>query len=249
MKKTILIGLFFLVACRNSTPQPAPSPQTTPTRISPTFEPATVTETFTPAPTLTPEPLPRTFTEKFDVLPEHWVTYLASGASVPQTQIEDGTLTFYLTQPYTWVYATFDAYDYADVHIEALMHSRQATPSSMGLICRYSEDGWYEFTISEDGTYSVLYGQWLAQEIATYTPVAADTSEYIHTQREADSVSNEIGLTCQEDILWLYMNGKLFRKVDVSRFGLKDGKVGLAAASFENVTVTAAFDWFSVGKP
>ncbi|GAB4417073.1 MAG: hypothetical protein Kow002_03310 [Anaerolineales bacterium] len=211
--------------------------------------PVTATATPTPTPTSTPEPPPRYFTEEFESRPVHWGTHLASGEVMPQIQAADDALTFYLTQPYTWVYATYEAYDYTDVHIETLMYSRQAVPSATGLICRYSEDGWYEFTISEDGRYSVLFGQWLANEIATYTPIATDVSEYIRTERENDAVINKLGLTCQEDILWLYMNDKLFRKLDVSRFGLRAGKVGVAAASFENVTILAAFEYFLVDQP
>ena len=251
MKKTLLLGLLLLIACQPTTPMPTPTATITKTatRVTPTLIPTTATEVFTPSPTLTPEPPPRYFGGAFDPQPEHWVTHLASGESMPQVQFEDGFLTFYLTQPYTWVFATYDAYDYTEIHIEAIMQSRQVTPSSMGLICRYSKNGWYEFTISEDGTYSVLFGQWLAEEIAAYTPVVADSSEYIHTERENGYVANKIGLICQEDILWLYMNDKLFRKLDVSRFGLKDGKVGVAAASFENSSVVAAFGSFSASEP
>jgi len=249
MKKILILGLFFLSACQTANPQPSPKPNPTDTRIPPSLIPATATETLTPTPSVTPEPPPRYFSEDFDSQPEEWVTHLASGDSMPQVQAEDGSLIFYLVQPYTWAYATYDPYVYTDIHIEAIMQSRQVTPSSMGLICRYSEDGWYEFTISEDGTYSVLFGQWLADEIATYTPIATDFSEYIHTDRESGNVSNNIGLTCQEDILWLYLNDKLFRKLDVSRFGLEDGKVGIAAGSFENIAVVAAFESFSVSDP
>jgi hypothetical protein len=251
MKKNLFIGLLLLTACQPATQVPAltTTPVLTATRPPPSSIPATATDTSTPPPTFTSEPPPRYFSGNFGLQPELWVTYLASGESMPQVQVEDGLLTFYLTQPYTWVYATYDAYDYTDIHIETIMQSRQATPSSMGLICRYSENGWYEFTISEDGTYSVLFGQWLADEIAVYTPIATDSSEYIHTQRENSYFTNKVGLVCQEDVLWLYMNDKLFRKLDVSRFGLKDGKVGVAAASFENTTVISAFESFSAIEP
>ena len=75
--------------------------------------------------------------------------------------------------------------------------------------------------------------------------VASAVSEYVNLGGE----KNEIGLACQEDTLWLYLNGKLFRKLDVSRFGLQEGRLGLAAASFENLPVTAAFDWVRVSEP
>ena len=42
---------------------------------------------------------------------------------------------------------------------------------------------------------------------------------------------------------------KLFRKVDVTRYGLTEGKVGLAVSSFENIPVISAFDWVKVSEP
>ena len=89
------------------------------------------------------------------------------------------------------------------------------------MICDYSEsNGWYEFNLASDGTYNVLFGQWLAQGIAQYTPIATDTTEYL----KPGNLNYEIGLTCQENILLLYINGKLFRKLDVTRYGLTEGR-------------------------
>ena len=87
--------------------------------------------------------------------------------------------------------------------------------------------------------------QWLSEGVADYTPVAADRSEYLKHGAE----KNEIGLACQDNALLLYLNGKLFRKLDVSRFGLQAGKLGLAVASFENTPVLISFDWLKVRQP
>jgi hypothetical protein len=121
------------------------------------------------------------------------------------------------------------------------------TPSgSIGVICDYSEtNGWYEFDLTSDGTYSVLFGQWLAQGIAQYAPIANDTTEYL----QKDNLSYEVGLTCQENTLLLHINGKLFRKLDVKRFGLLKGKIGINASSFEEVPMIATIDWVKVSEP
>jgi hypothetical protein len=115
----------------------------------------------------------------------------------------------------------------------------------MGLICRYGDAGWLEFNIASDGTYNVLFGDWLAEGIAQYTPIATDSVEYIHP----GTFDYEIGLTCQENYVLLHVNGKLFRKIDVARFQLIEGRVGLSAASFEEFPMIASFDWFKVGEP
>jgi hypothetical protein len=116
----------------------------------------------------------------------------------------------------------------------------------LGVICDYSEsNGWYEFNLTSDGTYSVLFGQWLAQGIAQYTPIVGDTSEYL----QPEALDYEIGLACQEDTLSLYINGKLFRKLDVARYGLTKGMIGIDASSFDDVPMTATFDWVKVEQP
>ncbi len=63
----------------------------------------------------------------------------------------------------------------------------------------------------------------LADGIAQYTPIATDSTEYL----QAGNLNYEIGLTCQENTLLLYINGKLFRKLDVTRYGLTEGKIGI----------------------
>ena len=132
------------------------------------------------------------------------------------------------------------------MRVDALFEPRGNEPSSTGVICRYSEEkGWYEFNISRDGTYNILLGQWLAEGIVQYAPILYDESEYI----KPDLPAFEIGLACQESTLWVYINGKLIRKVDVARFGLSAGKIGLAVASFENVPVISAFGWMKVEEP
>ncbi len=247
MKKILLSILALLLAACQAEPPTAPptaAPNITAaastSTLSPTAEPTT---TFTPAP---PTSLPRAFTEEFDGSLPAWSLLQSNGDTIPQAQIQDGALVISLQQSNQWGYVLLGAEDYTDARLDALVQSRGTAPEAIGLICRYSEaNGWYEFNISSDGTYSVLFGQWLQQGIATYTPIASAASEYVKPGAE----QNEVGLDCQEDILWLYLNGKLFRKLDVSRFGLRQGRLGLAVSSFENLPVIAAFDRLTVSEP
>jgi hypothetical protein len=246
MKKLLLLGCLLLTAaCQPSTPAPAPESTPTATLLSPT-----ATASVTPEPTLTPSPipptpLPRFFREEFDGVFPSWSLLQSNGDSAPQTAVDNGTLTFTLASPYEWAYVILGAEEYTDAHITVRFDSRSASPSALGVVCRYSEaNGWYEFNISEDGTYNVLFGQWLAAGVADYQPIASDFSEYIRPNGEA----NEVGMDCQGNTLWLYLNGKLFRKIDVTRFGLTGGRLGLSMASFENAPVVAGFEWVQVGQ-
>jgi hypothetical protein len=76
-------------------------------------------------------------------------------------------------------------------------------------------------------------------------PVLIDNSDRI----TIGTAINEIGLDCYENIVQLYINEKIIRKLDVERFGLTSGKVGLSLASFEESPVILAFDWVKVSEP
>jgi hypothetical protein len=249
MKKILLSGLFLLAACQSALPEPTPTPEVTATRISPTPVPATLTPTIIPSPSLTPTPLPpeRYFIEEFDSAPLYWSTLYAAGESSRVDILdESGKLTFELYSPAAWIYAIYGAFEYESVHIETQVESHGSEVNSMGLVCHYHEqDGWYEFNVSNDGTYNLLYGQWLDEGIARYAPILIDTSKRI----ELGNSTNQIGLDCYENIVQLYINEKLIRKMDVSRYELAGGKVGLSLASFEDLPVILSFDWVEVSEP
>ena len=255
MKKLFLIGLFFLTACLSPaegssvTPELISTPQVTVTRVIPTTVPATVTPTIVPSPTVTvtPPPPERYFTEEINTALTYWSVLYASGDSNRVDILNnDSKLTFELYSPITWIYAIYGAYEYESVHIETHVESRGSSMNAMGLVCHYDEqDGWYEFNISNDGTYNVLYGHWLAEGIADYVPILNDRSERIQT----GNAVNEIGLDCYDNIIQFYINGKIIRKLDVAHIGLTSGKVGLSLASFEELPVILAFDWVKVSEP
>lgn len=255
MKKIFLIGLFLLNACQLSPvgqtmiPEPTTALQATNTRTIPTIEPATITPTIIPSPTITATPPPpeRYFIEEFDTVPSTWSTLYASGdSSRVETLNENGRLTFEIYSPVTWIYTIYGAFDYERIYIETRVESLGSGVNSMGLVCHYDEqEGWYEFNISNDGSYHVLHGQWLAEGVATYMPVLEDTSTQIMTGNSW----NEIGLGCAEDTIQLYINGKLIRNMNVAHIGLEGGKVGLSMGSFEEVPVILSFDWVKVREP
>jgi len=255
MKKLLLIGLIILTACQaplgeqGASSEPTTTPQATETRVIPTDAPATVTPTIIPSPTVTATfpPPERYFTEDFNAAPGYWSVLYASGDS-DRIEIlnENSKLTFELYSPITWMYSIYGAFEYESVYIETRVESLGSEVNSMGLICHYNEqDGWYEFNISNDGSYSVLHGWWLAEGVASYAPILNDTS----TQIVQGNSTNEIGLGCLNNTVQLYINGKLIRNLNVEHIGLTGGKVGLSLGSFEEVPVILSFDWIRVSEP
>ena len=244
--KKLLIGYFILItACQPATSTSAPALFPTAT-LPPTPIPATVTPQPTSTPELTPTPLPRLFTNEFDASLAGWVILQAGSDSVPDIKTENSSLILQMDSPYTWVYAIYGAQDYENIRIDAQFENQAGSPSSIGLICRYSEsDGWLEYNISTDGTYNVLYGQWLSTGIADYLPILSESSREI----QPSGASQEIGLICSDTTVSLFVNQTLIRNVDVSRYELSEGKVGITVSSFENAPVIAAFDWVKVSEP
>ncbi len=245
MKKLLLGCLLFLTACQPATP-------TLPVSffLTATLPPTPVPATATPQPTATLEftatPFPRLFTDEFDASLAGWAILQAGSDSVPSVRTENSSLILQMDAAYTWVYALYGAQDYEDVRLEAQFTNQAGSPASIGLICRYSEtDGWFEYNVSTDGMYNVLYGQWLANGIADYLPIVSASSGAI----QPSGAAQEIGLVCSGTTLSLLIDQNVIRSIDVSRYELAEGKVGVTASSFENAPVVAAFNWVKVSEP
>src|SRR6266498_1002797 len=215
MKRFFLLGLLILIsACQTASPTPAPGlfpAAKFPASRTPQL--ATVVPQPSPTLELSPTPLPRFFTNEFDLSLAGWVILQAGSDSVPNIKTENSALTLQMDSPYTWVYVLYGAQDYTDVRMDTQFVNNALSPASIGLICRYNEsDGWLEYNVSTDGTYNVLYGKWLANGIADYLPILSASSKDI----QSSGTSQEIGLVCSETTLSLFINQKLIRSMDVS---------------------------------
>lgn len=245
MKKLLLGLILLLTACQPATPTPVASFFPTAT-VPPTPIPATMTPQPSPTPAFTATPFPRFFTDEFDASLAGWAILQAGNDAAPNIKTENSNLLLQMDSPYTWVYGLYGAQDYGSVRIDAQFVNQAGTPASIGLICHYSESaGWFEYNISTDGTYNVLRGKWLANGIADYLPITSGASTAI----QPSGAAQEIGLVCSETTLSLLIGQTVVRSVDVSRYELIEGKVGIAAASFENTPVVAVFHWVKVSEP
>ena len=248
MKKLILMGCIILITvCQTATAAQTPALLPSPTA---TFLPTPIPVTDTPAPTPTlqpsPTPFPRFFTNEFDSPLVDWAILQAGNDFVPNIKTENGTLLLQMDSPYSWVYAVYGAQSYANVRIDAQFENRAGSPASSGLLCRYSEEnGWFEYNVSTDGTYNLLYGSWLDTGIADYLPITDGSSNLI----QPSGAPQQLGLLCSETTVALLINETIIRSVDVSRYELTEGKVGITASSYENTPIIAAINWVTVREP
>ncbi len=242
---TTFIGMLLLTACTAPTPVPVQVEQPSATTAPPTPpEPATATLTASPLPTasLTPTAVPMYFTDEFNTDLGAWTSFQTGGANPPLVNLENESLRIDLSAPDTWYYAVHTAHEYANVSIRA---SVAGSVGSVGLVCNYSEsNGWYEFNIASDRTYSILFGQKLAEGVAQYIPIASGATDTL----ESGSLNYEIGLTCGENALNAFINGNLFRSPDVNRFGLSGGRVGITASSQKETPASVFFNWVKVSE-
>ncbi len=244
MKKLLIGCLVLITACQPATPAPASLLVPTAT-LPPTLIPVTVTPQPTPTLEPSPTPFPRFFTTEFDPSLAGWVILQAGNDSVSNIKTENSNLIMQMDSPFTWFYVLYSAQEYANVRVEAQFENRAGSPSSIGLICRYSEEhGWFEYNVSTDGTYNVLYGRWLTVGIADYLPILSASSNAI----QPSGASQHVGLTCSDTTLSLSVNETIIRNVDVARYELTEGKVGVTVSSFENIPVITVFDWVKVSE-
>jgi hypothetical protein len=243
-KRFFLIGFLLLAAaCQSADPTPAPEPAPTQTPLpTPVSASPTPASTATPALTSTPEAPPFYFTDEFDTSSPYWQFLQTGGISEPTVIFENSALRIDLSTADTWSLGVHTAHTYSTVFIRAQV---SASPTgSVGLICNYSEEnGWFEYNVSSAGEYSLLYGQWLAPGIAQYIPIATASSVHLN----AGALKYELGLSCADNSVFLYANGNLVRRLDVTNFGLVEGRIGITASSLKEAPINVLFEWVRVG--
>jgi hypothetical protein len=185
----------------------------------------------------------RDFTETFDIPSPYWSAFGTNHID-PDVQLQSGFLVFNLTQSNDWADTIYIGQSYQDVRVDTQVEVRAGNDGAVGIVCRYSQiNGWYEFNIYADQTYTIMYGQWLSPGIARYMPLRRSNSEKIETG------TNQIGLACKGDTLTPYINDVRMQVYEDNKVGLKDGNIGLTASSFTDVPFVAAFDWAKVSEP
>lgn len=241
MKKNFIIGFSILITACNLGVQPptqesiaTQTPLTTPLPVS-----TTETLVLPPTSSPTPEPPPLYFTDEFTSASSYWIFSQTGGINLPTTTFENDSLRIDISSSDTWMIGIHSANTYNNVFIKA---KANITPTgSFGLICRYNENGWYEFNIYSDGTYNLLYGKHLTEGVAKYIPLSTEFSGHI-------TPSSQMGLHCQDNFLLLYVNENLVKRVDVTNYGLGEGKIGITASSLTESPININFEWIQVSQ-
>lgn len=190
---------------------------------------------------------PDFYTEEFDgdtsnYLYFEWHEAYANAAEdtsiVPNA--ENGKMKFDLQKQNKWVYVYYDPYLYTDVRLDMTADNKGANSNSVSLICRLSEDGWYEVNIQNSGLYDIL-----AFADNQYYTVFNGGSVAIHQGKG----TNEYALICSGDTISLYINNQLVKSVTEKKHKLGEGRVGFGVSSFESLPVKVDVENFTISQP
>ena len=179
---------------------------------------------------------------EFDGSLDSWTYFLGNGSDSGFTnEAVDGKWRVEINEENTWVYFTYNDYIYTDTRIDTVAENLGRNNNNVSLICRYSENGWYEFNVYNSGKYDILYYDNLVKH--DYATLYSGGSTAINTGK----ATNEYTAICAEEQLTLGINGEEVRTV--TNKDLKEGLVGLGVSSFNVLPIIVEFDYFIVSVP
>lgn len=154
--------------------------------------------------------------------------------------VENNVLRWETTGQYNWAYLVNDQIEMTDIQIDVSAENLGSNNNNTSLICRYSDAGWYEFNIANDGTWTILRYD---SNVEDYTALYTGGSYAINMGQDV----NDYTAVCVGNQLSLYINGELTRTVNDSK--LKSGLAGISVSSFDSTPVILEFDYLVFSIP
>ena len=251
----LVVSLACSALSGGSTPAPQQIPTEAPSQIQlpPPATEAPVQPTSVPEqPTIAPpvaEAQLGSFKEEFSLNTDlaNWSTFNAGPGSKDASKLTvekraDGLL-FDLGTLDLYVYYLYKPQlTYKDTKVTLVAENRGANNNNISLVCRLNESKlqWYEYSFESGGLwylYSVSSG--------TYKKMADGGSNDLHQGLAV----NEYSMTCQGNIISVYINGKKLKTYTdkVNYFG--EGQVGFNISSLNVLPVTVNVKSFEVSEP
>lgn len=240
------------------TPAPEPEPVTEapqqPPQVEQTEEPVATEEPVqVEEPVQTEEPAveaPDFFTEEFEGDISNWTYFNILGSnetneSALTLETDSGYLVFDIATKQLYTYVMYDPYIYEDVAIELSAENRGTNNNAISMVCRYSDEGWYEINIQNNGLYNILAATYNASGEVVYARLADGGSNKIKVGKDI----NTYKMICKGRTITLYINGNETRTLDDNQYVLRDGQIGFSVSSFSDPTVKVEVDWVTVSEP
>lgn len=189
------------------------------------------------------------FTENFDGDISNYTYFewhekygAATSDSTLTPTTKDGFLVFNITKAQKYVYVTYDPYKYTDVRLDLRADNRGKNSNSVSLVCRYSDEGWYEANFNNDGLYSIL-----AYVVADnrYYNIFNGGSNLIKTGKETNSYT----MICSGDQITVGVNNTEVKTVTDTKYKLRDGLAGFGVSSYDSLPIVVEVDTFQISQP
>lgn len=187
---------------------------------------------------------PAYYVEEFDTeFPENWSWFTISG---DENQFwlytNNGSLVFELQGANLFTYLLYDPWIYESVIIGGSVENRGKNTNNVGLVCHYSDFGWYEFSISNGGEWWI----WAYDAYGTgYDLLASGGSMAVRMGKDV----NEYVVACEGNTLSLYINGQHTHTMTDKNHAFREGQVGLGVSSFDVLPIIMEWDWVEIAQP
>ena len=135
--------------------------------------------------------------------------------------------------------------EYSNVQMELVTTNNGNNANGVSLVCNYDGTHWYEFTISNGGSYSISAYDPTATALQGYIQLAEGGSGAIKTGQ----VTNVYRAICNGNELSLYINNTLVKKIVDTVYNLTSGKIGLGVSSPQTLPVDVSFESLMVSEP
>ncbi|MCI0520803.1 MAG: S1C family serine protease [Chloroflexi bacterium] len=179
---------------------------------------------------------------EFDGTLDNWEYFLMNGEDDDfYAEAADSNLHVEINNTNTWVYFLNTTMTVTDVRLDTLSSNLGRNNNNVSLICRYSDEGWYEINIWNSGKYDIFYYDSLVAD--DYKQLFSGGSTAIKTGKDI----NEYTVTCIGDELSLYVNGQHVRTVKDKN--LKEGQFGVGVSSFDVTPIIVELDFYSASVP
>lgn len=210
-----------------------------PTSLAPTSIPEVIKSepTVFPSPTVTLPP--PTFFDDFDKgLSNYWAYFVSLGNKNDVKITAQGQhVRFTITDYNTYAYLLYELQTYTDVRIDVEVTNQGSNNNNVGLVCRFSEEGWYEFNISSSGVYSIY-----AFDNKAYRLIRNGGSTWIKMGQD----TNHYSVACIGNELTLYINDQKVWRGEENTF--ESGLVGISASTKKYQPVILDFEWIKVSE-
>jgi hypothetical protein len=231
------------LACLGSSITPTPElPLPSPTELPP--------QPTAPEPTASPQSAEKFFTEEFNGDLSNWTYFNVLGSTKTNEsglslEVVGGYLSFDITAKELYTYVIYTPFSYKDVAIELRAENVGTNNNAIGMVCRYSDEGWYEIDVQNNGLYKIFAATYDASGSVVYNSLADGGSNKIKVGKE----TNEYKMICKDRSISLYINGFETRVLNDNQYVLPEGQVGFSVASFSDPTVKVNIDWVKISQP